>query len=427
MEKTSRSPSRRSLLHGAASGAAVAGAFQIIRPELVRGAGDEKLKAGLIGTGGRGSQAVVDLLTGNPNVEVVAMADLFEDKLQRSFENMRRDKRFPAVENRVKVDGEHQFTGFDAYKKLIASDVDIVMLCTPPGWRPIHFEAAVNAKKHVFAEKPVATDPVGCRRFMAAAKKSEELKLSVVSGAQNHANTQRIETVKRIQEGEIGDIVAAYARYHSGPVFHARERDPKWSDMEWQHRNWYSYIWLCGDQLVEQHFHNIDAVNWVMGGHPVKVWAQGSAVWRKREPVFGNIYDHMASDYVYANGVHLSSHCRQYPKEAMIRSVGEEVVGSKGRSNLTDRGAPAAVNPYEQEHIHLVKSILGTGPYRNEAMAVAESTMTCIMGREAAYSGLEITWDMIMNSKLDLMPKNFNFQGSYKEAPLPVPSQYKFI
>ncbi|HOL71504.1 MAG TPA: Gfo/Idh/MocA family oxidoreductase [Bryobacteraceae bacterium] len=380
----------------------------------------DKLKAGLIGVGGRGSGAIVDCLTGNPNVEIVALADVFEDHLERNLKRLQ--EKFP---DRIKVDAEHRFVGFDAYKKLVNSDVDIVMLCTPPGHRPAHFEAAVEAKKHVFCEKPIATDPVGVRRFMAAAKKAEQLKLTVVCGAQRHYSSEYAETVKKIQDGAIGEIVALYSQYLSGPVWHERERRPQWGDMEYEHRNWYSYNWICGDQIVEQHFHNIDFMNWVMGTHPVKVVAFGGAAWRKDDPMYGDIYDHMTSDFVYPNGVRLSSHCRQY-EQGCYRKVDDLIVGTKGRSNGQDMGTKG-INSQVQEHIAMVKSILGEGPYINQGMAVAESTMTCIMARESAYSGMEITWDMIMNSKLDLQPKEFDYNLKTPERKRPVPGEYKFI
>lgn len=398
---------------------------------ILRGAGaGEELKLGLVGCGGRGTQAVVDTLTANPNVKLVAMADLFEDKLEGSLQRMPRDKRWTTAHAaRVKVDAEHRFTGYDAYKKLLASDIDIVMLCTPPGYRPAHFEAAINAGKHVFTEKPIATDPVGARRFMAAAKVAEQKHLSVVSGAQNRFAPWRMEAVDRIHSGGIGEITATYAHYIvDSPVFHATSRDPRWGDMEWQHRNWYSFLWICGDQIVEQHFHNIDFVNWAMGMHPVAVVASGGCAWRPREPLYGNIYDHMASDFVYANGVRLSSHCRQYPKGVGPRQVGEIIVGAKGRVEFDYKSAAGKqVNPYEAEHAALVASVTGKGPYLNFGQVIAESTMTCIMARESAYSGLEITWDMIMNSKQDLQPKEFGNDVKMEEMPLPVPGVYKFV
>lgn len=418
--------SRRSFLTTAMAGAS---AFQIVKPELVRGAGNEKLKAGLVGCGARGTQAVQNLLTGCDNVEFVAMADIFEDRLQESLDTLHRLP--PALSGRVKVDAEHRFTGFDAYKKVIGSEVDIVMLATYPAYRPMHFEAAVEARKHIFCEKPFGTDPVNLRRFMAAAKKSEELKLTVKSGAQRRSQAWYLDQYKRMKSGEIGEIVALNANWVGGPVlnfnkFPNKKRDPKWGDMEFQNRNWYSFVWVSGDQIVEQHLHNIDVCNWFMGGHPVEVTASGGAAWRPREEEYGNIYDHLYADFVYANGVHMASHCRQFRGAGIAQNVSERIVGTKGTvDSAALRGARPAVDPYVQEHIDMVASILGKGPYLNESMAVAESTMTCIMGREAAYSGTKITWDMMMNSQLDLLPKTFDYKDSVAVPPLPVPGVYK--
>ncbi len=424
--------SRRSFVTKSAAGAG-ATAFTIIRPELVRGAGQEKLRAGLVGCGGRGTQAIADLLTGDERVEVVALADIFEDKMENSLKRVKANEK---IAGRVNVAADRRFIGFDAFKKLVASDIDIVMLATPPGYRPEHFEAAINAKKHVFCEKPFGTDPVGVRRFMAAAKKSEELKLSVVSGAQRRFARDYQETVKKIQDGAIGDLRAAYAYWIGGPVIQQKARDAKWGDMTWQHRAWYSFVWICGDQVVEQHLHNIDVCNWVMGTHPEKVVASGGAAWRPKEEIYGNIYDHISADFTYANGVHMSSYCRQYPKGSYT-NVSELVVGSKGRSNCHDLGSGTRQdvrrsfkdpleNPYVREHMALTASIRGDGPYINHAMAVAESTMTCIMARESAYSGQEITWDMMMKSQLDLQPGQFDYDLKMDVPPLPVPGVYKF-
>jgi predicted dehydrogenase len=430
--------SRRSFISRSTTAGVAASAFTILKPELVRGVGKEKLKAGLIGCGGRGTQAVIDLMTGTQNVELVAMGDLFEDRLEKSLKHLHDPEKNAKLQDRIRVAPDARFVGFDAFKKVIASDIDIVMLATPPGYRPMHFEAAVNAKKHVFCEKPFGTDPVGVRRFMAAAKKSEELKLTVVSGAQRHFARDYQETIQKIHDGALGDIVATYANWVGDPVIQFPQgRDPKWGDMTYEHRQWYSFVWICGDQVVEQHLHNIDVCNWVMGTHPEKVVASGGAAWRPRDEVHGNIYDHLTADFVYPNGVHMSSHCRQYPK-GCASDVSELIVGTKGRSNAHDLGSGSGKdvragfkdpleNPYVREHMALIASIRGDGPYINHAMKVAESTMTCIMAREAAYSGLEITWDMIMNSKLDLSPKEFGYDVKMEVPPLPVPGVYKFI
>jgi len=385
-----------------------------------------KLKAGLIGCGGRGTGAAAQFLQGNDEVEVTALADVFEDKLLKCLDALRQDVRYSAIAPKVNVPHESRFIGFDAYQKLVASDVDIVMLCTPPGYRPLHFEAAINAGKHVFTEKPIATDATGARRFMAAALKATDKNLTVVSGAQNRSNSAIRETRAKVRAGAIGDVVAAYVGYNSGPVMHAKSRDARWGDMEWQHRNWYSFLWLCGDQIVEQHFHNIDLINWFVGMHPEKVVASGGVAWRPREELYGNIYDHMRSEFTYPNGLKLISECRQYPA-GCYRKVYELLVGTKGHTDCRDMGAKPAVNPQVQEHTDLVSSVRGTGPYINHGQAVAESTLTCIMARESAYSGLEITWDMILNSKQDLMPKAFGYDLKMTAPGLPVPGEYKFI
>jgi predicted dehydrogenase len=412
--------SRRSLFQSSAGAAA----FQIVRPELVRGWAGEKLKAGLIGCGGRGRQAVVDLMNGSENVELVAMADAFEDKLEGNLAWLRDSSRHPQIQDRIKVTPDKHFVGFDAYQKLIRSEVDIVMLATPPGWRPLHFEAAVEARKHVFCEKPFGTDAVGVRRFMEAAKKSEQLKLTVVSGAQRRFQTEYMETIDKIKAGAIGDIGALYAYWVGTPVIQNKARDPKYGEMAWQHRNWYSYLWICGDQVVEQHLHNIDVCNWIMGTHPVKVWASGGRAWRPSDELYGNIYDHLSADFEYANGVRMTSYCRQYPGQ-LYRNISELAVGSRGRSNCHDMGGKGR-NPYINEHTAMINSIRGDGPYINHAMAVAESTLTCIMAREAAYSGIEVTWDMMMNSKQDLMPKEHGYDVKIPVTPVPVPGVYKF-
>ncbi len=424
MENGPSQISRRSFLGEAAAAGAAATAFTIIRPELVRGAGDEKLKAGLIGCGGRGTEAAQQFLYRNNNVELVAMGDIFEDHLEKSLGDIRESK-YAGVAEKVKVDPDHHFIGFDAYKKVLASDIDVVLLAAPPGYRPEHFVAAVEAKKHIFAEKPFGTDPVGVRKVMTASKKAEELKLTVMSGAQRHHQDAYVETWKKVRDGAIGDILGTYAYWVGTPVIQQKERNPNWSDMEFQHRAWYSFVWICGDQIVEQHLHNIDVINWFMGTHPVKVFASGGAAWRPRTEIYGNIYDHIDADFTYENGVHMSSHCRQFRKPA-YSSVSELIVGTRGRTNCKDLGPKGGEDPYVQEHIALVQSIRGQGPYINDGMAVAESTMTCIMARESAYSGQEITWEQMMASNLDLQPKAFDYKMNLDVSPLPVPGEYKF-
>lgn len=421
------SASRRDFLK-----ASSASAIMIIKPELVRGAGKEMLKAGLVGCGRRGTAAAADYLTGNENVQLVAMGDVFQDQIETSLKQLNDVKANPGIQTKIKVDREHQFVGFDAYKRVIASDVDVVMLCTPPVYRPLHFEAAVEARKHIFAEKPIATDPVHARQFIASVKKAEQLKLTVQGGAHRRWWDEYIETFDKVRSGAIGEIVATYARFWDIVRLRVPVRPPEWGDMEFQHRSWYPFVWICGDHMVEQHFHSIDTINWFMGAHPVSVVATGGAAWRPRQEVYGNIYDHMQADFVYANGVHMSSSSRQYPTGAAAPRD-DMVVGTKGRSNCCDMGPSKGKfymwlhKPYVQEHIEMVKSIRGERPYINMGMSLAESTLTAIMAREAAYSGLEITWDMIMASQQDLMPKAFDMKQKMVTPPLAVPGAYKFV
>ena len=422
--------SRRNLFTKTNAVAAAATTFMIIKPQLVKGWANEKLKAGLVGCGGRGTQAVIDMMQGTDNIELVSMGDIFEDKLEASLKNIEKHSDYPKFQNRIAVTPEKRFIGFDSLEKVLKSDIDIVMLATPPGYRPAYFEAAINARKHVFCEKPFGVDAVGVRRFMAAAKKSEELKLTVMSGAQRRNDSNYITTIDKIKNGAIGDILATYAYWVGTPVIQQKARDPKWGDMTWQHRAWYSHLWICGDQIVEQHLHNIDVSNWAMGGHPVECTASGGVAWRPHEEIYGCIYDNISADFVYANGVHMSSYCRQYPRTAtnnIAQNVSELIVGSKGRSKGNDLADNARTRPYVAEHTAMANSIRGTGPYVNHGMAVAESTMTCIMGRESAYSGLKITWDMMMNSQQDLTPKAFDYDLKMDVPAVPVPGIYKFV
>ena len=422
---------RRNFMQGSAgTAAATAAGLQIVRPQALRGAEGEKLSIGIVGCGGRGTRGVAEAIRGNPNYELHVMGDLFEDQLERSLRRLRDSDEFtPEIKQQIKVAPENRYLGYDAYKKVVDSGVDVVFLHTPPGWRPLHLEYAINANKHVFAEKPLATDMMGAQKVIRLAKESEQKKLTVMIGAQRRSQQEYVQSVQRIQDGEIGDVVAAYANWISGPVIKGADFQEKLDQdsLAWQQRAWYSHVWICGDQIVEQHLHNIDVINWVMGDtHPVSVVASGGAVWRPREKLYGNIYDHIYADFEYANGVRMSSHCRQYP-ERKVRRVNELVVGTRGRSTVKDLGTPSQTSPYVQEHIDMVKSINGSGPYKNQALAVAYSTMTAIMGRESAYAGIEVTWDMAMNSKQSLIPGNPSLNGKHEVPELPRPGEYEFI
>lgn len=428
---TKGSVTRRNFMQrSAGTAAATAAGLQIVRPQALRGDNHEKLSIGIVGCGGRGTRGVAEAIRGNPNYELHVMGDLFEDQLERSLRRLRDSDEFPAeVKQQIKVAPENRYLGYDAYKKVVDSGVDVVFLHTPPGWRPLHLEYAINANKHVFAEKPLATDMMGAQKVIRLAKESEQKKLTVMIGAQRRSQKEYVESVQRIQDGEIGDVVATYANWISGPVIKGADFQERLDQdsLAWQQRAWYSHVWICGDQIVEQHLHNIDVINWVLGDtHPVSVVASGGAVWRPREKLYGNIYDHVYADFEYANGVRMSSHCRQYP-ERKVRRVNELVVGTRGRSTVRDLGTPSQTSPYVQEHIDMIKSINGSGPYKNQALAVAYSTMTAIMGRESAYAGIEVTWDMAMNSKQNLIPDNPSLDGKHDVPELPRPGEYEFI
>ncbi len=421
--------SRRNFMTASSTAAAAAG-LQIVRPETLKGDQNEKLTIGIVGCGGRGTRGVAEAIRGNPAYELKVMGDLFEDQLERSLRRLRDSDEFePEVKKQIQVAPENRYLGYDAYKKVVDSGVDVVFLHTPPGWRPLHFEYAINAGKHVFAEKPLATDCMGAQKVIRLAKESEKKGLTVMVGAQRRSQQEYVQSVQRIQDGEIGDIVATYANWVSGPVIKGADFEERLEEksLAWQQRAWYSYVWICGDQIVEQHLHNLDVINWVMGDtHPERVVASGGAVWRPRERLYGNIYDHVYADFEYANGVRMASHCRQYP-ERKVRRVNELVVGTRGRSTVTDLGNKSKTNQYVQEHIDMVASINGSGPYMNRALAVAYSTMTAIMGRESAYAGIEVTWDMVMNSKQNLMPDNPTLETEFDIPDLPRPGEYEFI
>lgn len=399
---------RRDFLKTAAL-ATAATAVPFVRTGEAQGA---PLKVGLIGCGGRGRGAANDAMQADKSVRITALADVFADRA-KGFQDGLRQKGMNIPDDKV-------FVGLDAYKKLVDTDVDYVILATPPGFRPMQFEAAVNAKKHVFTEKPVGTDVVGIRRFMEAAKKSEQLKLSVAAGTQRRHEKSYVETVKKIHDGAIGEVLAARAYWCGGPVIFMSSRPAGMSDLEWQLRNWYSFCWICGDNIVEQHVHNLDIINWVMKAHPIRVFASGGRAWKTNEEHLGNIWDNFSCDYEYPGGVHMVSMSRHWNNSD--GNVSEYVVGTKKGSNCADMGGGGA-NPYVQEHVDLIASIRRTGPYCNEAIQVAESTMTAIIGRESAYTGKKLNWDEFMKSDLDLMPKNLSFETGLPVAPVPVPGK----
>jgi len=397
----------------------------------------ERIRVGLIGCGGRGTGAAVDCATASPDVEIVALADLFPDMLQSSLAEL--NKKLPG---RVKATPDTCFTGFDAYKKLLATaGVDLVILASPPFFRPIHLAAAIEAGKHVFTEKPVATDPLGVRSVIATAQKAKEKNLAIVAGTQRRHQAHYVELMKRIHGGDLGQIVSGQCYWNMGALWVERAAEnwknktaKNWSDMEWQVRNWLFTGWASGDHIVEQHVHNLDVMNWAMGTHPVKATGMGGRAARV-EPQYGNIYDHFAVEYEYPGGVRVLSMCRQTAGAA--ENVSERVVGANGASysDSTDasiKGAKAwdsgqaSPNPYVEEHKDLIASIRAGKPL-NEGVQVAESTLTAIMGRMSAYTGRQLSWDWVMNaSKLDLAPPKMEFT-SLPPLEVPVPGKTPLV
>lgn len=425
---------RRDFMKVAAGSALAAG---MLLPQAHAGENDV-IKVGVIGCGGRGRGATENVLHAAPNVEIVAMADTFEDRLQYALNyltsKVANKRKVKELGNKINVPKDKQFIGLDAYKKVLASDANYIILATPPGFRPIHLAAAVDAGKNIFTEKPVGVDPVGIRSVIETAKKAEAKKLAIVAGTQRRHQRNYLEAMKRIHGGEIGEIVNARCYWNQGGLW-SKDKQEGWSDLEWHIRNWLYFTWLSGDHIVEQHIHNIDVVNWGLQATPEKATALGGRQQRTAD-VYGHIFDHFAVDFVYPNDVHVLSMCRQIP--GTVGNVSEAFVGTKGTAQTQNR-RPCKVNgtnvikprtdnlPYEQEHTDLIESIRKGEPL-NELKRVAESTMTAIMGRLAAYTGKEVTWDFLMNkSQLSLMPKEVNWEVSLKVPPVAIPGQTALV
>jgi predicted dehydrogenase len=393
------------------------------------------LRVGLVGCGGRGTGAARDCLRASEGVELVAMGDLFPDRLASSKANL--DK--AASENtalgaKYKVTDDRCFTGFDAYQKVIDSGVDMVLLATPPAFRPTHFAAAVAAGKHVFMEKPVAVDANGIRSVLASSELARQKNLGIVAGTQRRHDAGYRAVVERIQNGAIGDVVSGQVYWNQGGLW-MNARKPEWTDTEWQLRNWLYFTWASGDHIVEQHIHNIDVANWVIGTHPIRAVGVGGRQSRT-DPAYGHIFDHFAIDFEYPNGARVLSMCRQI--NGSSNDVSERFIGTRGRTNPasaiegpsafkydaeTATSKPRFTNPYVQEHYDLLESIRAGRPL-NEGRQVAESTLSAIMGREAAYTGQIIEWDALLNAKQDITPPNVAF-GSLKVPSVPMPGQTK--
>jgi len=429
-DRSGKSISRRRFMQGSALSMAALG----LGGGRLFAAGSDTIRVGLIGCGSRGMGAVRNCVDSAPNVEVVALGDLFQDRIDTCLKTIRTngEKDWSSSApwthaDKVKVTPETCFTGFEAYKKVINSGVDLVILATSPHFRPIHLKAAIEAGKHVFMEKPVAVDPAGIRSVLASSELARQKGLAIGAGTQRRHDPKYVEVMKRVHNGDIGELVAGQCYWVQGWVrqwgFYT-ERQPQWTDMETQCRNWYYYPWLSGDHIVEQHVHNLDVINWAMGTHPVMAMGMGGREVRI-EPEFGNIYDHFAVEFEYPNGARILSMARQIA--GCTERIGERIVGAKGIAmEGAIEGAKAYTYegptpyPYEQEHADLIRSIRDGRPL-NEGKAVAESTMTAILGRMSAYTGRALKWDWaIKSSKLDLTPPKYEL-GDLPVAPVAVP------
>jgi predicted dehydrogenase len=420
-------PSRREFLK--TSAAAVAGT---LAASHVHAAGSDVIRIGLIGCGGRGTGAASQALQADSNVKLVAMADAFEDKLESSLMTLLANE---SIANKIDVAPERRFTGFDAFRQVIEC-CDVVLLCTPPQFRPIHLRAAVDAGRHVFAEKPCAVDAPGVRSVIATCDEAKKKNLSVVSGLCLRYDYGFKETVRRLHDGAIGEIHTLQANDYRGPI-KASPRQPGWSDMTWQMRNWYYFTWLSGDFNVEQHVHFLDVCAWVMKNeYPVRAIGMGGRQART-EPQFGHIYDHFSIVYEFANGARLFSNCRQ--QSGCKNELSASAVGSHGRALLSEHRNGLTIhsdkdwgydgpekNMYQVEHDELFSSIRSGRPINNGEY-MAKSTLLALMGRMAAYTGQQITWDMALNSKEDLSPPKYDWDVPLPVPPVAVPGVTKFV
>lgn len=385
-------------------------------PVLLTQAPDGKvLKAGLIGCGGRGTGAAVNFIDAGPNLQITALGDVFPDRLVQCREQLKKQRN-------IEIADENCFTGFDSYQKVISSGVDIVLLCTPPHFRPMHVEAAVNAGKHIFMEKPCAVDPVGARSVLVSSEKAKQKGLSIVSGTIRRSQKDFMETRRRVINGEIGDIVSAHIIRNGGSLW-VIQRKPEMTDMEYMLRNWANFCWLSGDHIVEQFIHEIDVMNWYLGKNPVKAIGWGG----RQRRITGDQYDFFSIEYVYDNG--MQTHCAARQITGCSNLTKQLIIGSEGFADAKgflynlkgeeiwkypkpEEGSEdltwKVTDPFIQEHINFVTGIR-TGNILNDAEAQVNSTLIAIMGRMSAYTGKDVTWEEVMNSDLYLGPKTYEF------------------
>jgi predicted dehydrogenase len=423
---------RRSFLKS--STAAVVGgslAATLGAARMAHAAGDDTLKIGLIGCGGRGNGAAANATRADENAKVTAIADVFEDRVQHASQILQRQ-----LGEKYAVDDQHMFHGFDGYKQVIDSGVDVVILATPPNFRPAQLRYAIENGKHVFCEKPVAVDGPGVRHVLETTEMAKQKDLSIVSGLCWRYDYGVRETMKRIQDGAIGDITGIQENYLTGTLWH-RGRQPEWSEMEYQLRNWLYFTWLSGDHIVEQFIHSLDKAMWLMGDEPpVSCIGLGGRQVRVEEQ-WGHIYDHFAVCYDWPAGVKTFAYTRQMRN--CKNDVDDYVQGTKGRALLLGTGnRPRIVNDqgewrytgpspsmYDVEHQELFAGIR-KGEHINDGVFMTHSTLLAIMGRMACYTGQEITWDAALNSQEDLQPEKLEW-GDVKIPEVAMPGITKFV
>jgi predicted dehydrogenase len=417
------SVSRRSFITGATASVASAAAL-MASGNYAHASVDDAIRIGLVGCGGRGKDAAKNCLESSDNVKIVAIADLFPDRIEEA------KSEFSKLGDKFAVKQDNIFVGFDAYQKLVkVPEVNYVILATPPGFRPPMIRATVEAGKNLFTEKPVAVDAPGIRSVIESGEIAKTKGLSIVAGTQRRHQIPYLEVIKRLKDGAIGDIVGGQVYWNQGGLWH-KTRESYNDASTWAIRNWLYFTGLSGDHIVEQHVHNLDVMCWVMGTHPVKAYGVGGRQARTN-PEYGHIYDHFMLEYEFPNGVKIQSMCRQQEGTERWSNVSERFVGTKGTTNpgasisgenkyRFDGDSP---NPYVLEHRDNIAAIRAGKPL-NEARQVAESTLTAIMGRESAYTGMEITWDQMLNCNTTLLPIHGQF-GPMDVPPVAIPGKTK--
>jgi predicted dehydrogenase len=423
--------SRRTFLK--TSAATAVGGMLTATPPVAKSAqvsGSDIISLGLVGCGGRGSGAAVQALTADPNTRLVAVADAFEDRLALGLNSIKRQ-----MEGRVEVDRDHQFTGFDGYKRVIESDVDVVLLATPPHFRPMHLRAAIEAGKHVFAEKPVAVDAPGVRSVLETTELARQLGLSIVSGLNSRYSPAMQQLMARIHDGAIGEVLALYAVRYAEGVW-VRPRRPEMTEMEYQMQNWYYFTWLSGDFNVEQFVHQYDQVAWAMQDVPPASCYSTGGRQQRTGPEHGHIYDHFASTFEYAQGARAFMTTRH--QKGCTSESAVVVMGTKGQANLSRRRAGiTGENPWrfpdgEEKDSHQLEhdtffAELRAGRIINNGEYMAKSTLIAVMDRMSAYTGQTLTWDQVMNSKEHLAPSAYTWDAEPPEAVVAVPGVTRFV